>query len=195
MYGTTLKRAWLLILSILFIAFQQAAAQAGQLDPTFGNGGIVTTDFGDQSQSNNVATANAVTIQPNGQIVVCGGIPGNNGFPVPAVARYNTNGSLDSTFGTGGMVSIPSIEDVPFTAITLQSDGKIVAVGENFVARFLSTGVLDSTFGTGGIASLGNDFIGASPQGVVVQPNGSILVADRFSTPAIRSSEQIRARA
>ena len=48
------------------------------------------------------------------------------------------------------------------------------------MARFLSTGVLDSAFGTGGIVPLGNDFIGASPQGVVVQPNGSILVADRY---------------
>jgi uncharacterized delta-60 repeat protein len=180
MYRTTLNRASLLIFSILLAASQQAVAQAGRLDPTFGNGGIVTTDFGDQTGSSNVATANAVTIQPNGQILVCGGIPGNRDFPIPAVVRYNTNGSLDPSFGTSGIVSIPSIENVPFTAIALQSDGKIVAVGENFVARFLSTGILDSTFGTGGIVSLGNDFIGAAPQGVVVQPNGSILVADRY---------------
>jgi uncharacterized delta-60 repeat protein len=180
MYRTRLNRASLLIFSILLAASQQAVAQAGQLDPTFGNGGIVTTDFGIQTGASNVASANAVVIQPNGQIVVVGGIPGNRDFPVPAVARYNTNGSLDTSFGTSGIVSIPSIEDVPFTAVALQSDGKIVAVGENFVARFLSTGVLDSAFGTGGIVSLGNDFIGAPTQGVVVQPNGSILVADRY---------------
>ncbi len=96
------------------------------------------------------------------------------------MARYNTNGSLDTSFGTSGVTSIPSIEDVPFTAIALQSDGSIVATGVNIVVRFLSTGVLDSTFGTGGIASLGNDFIGAPTQGVVVQPDGKILVADRY---------------
>ncbi len=178
MYRTKLNRAWLLICSIVLIASQHAAAQAGSLDPTFGNGGIVTTDFGYQTQSSNLATANAVAIQPNGQILVAGGIPGSNDFAIPAVARYNTNGSLDTTFGTSGIVSIPSIEGVPLTAIALQSDSKIVAVGGNFVVRYLSTGVLDSTFGTGGIASLGDDFIGASPQGVAIQPNGSILVAD-----------------
>src|ERR1017187_6034230 len=134
MNSTTLNRASLLIVSILLIASQQAAAQASRLDPTFGTGGIVTTDFGDQTQSSNVATANAVTIQANGKIVVGGGVPSHTGFPVPAVARYNTNGSLDTTFGTGGMVSTPSIEDVPFTAITLQTDGKIVAVAGGFTA-------------------------------------------------------------
>jgi uncharacterized delta-60 repeat protein len=180
MYDSKLNRALLLIFSLTLLAAQHAPAQAGHLDPTFGNGGIVTTDFGDQSQTNNLATADAVIIQPNGQIVVGGGIPGNNDFPIPAVARYNTNGSLDTTFGTNGITSIPSIEDVPFMALALQSDGKIVAVGENFVVRFLSTGVLDSTFGTGGLASLGTDFIGTSPQGVAIQPDGNILVADRY---------------
>src|ERR1035438_9412730 len=179
MYGMTLNRASWLIVSILLIASQQAAAQAGHLDPTFGNGGIVTTDFGDQGNSNK-ASPNAVTIQPDGKIVVCGGVPSHTGFPVPAVARYNTNGSLDTTFGTSGMVSIPSIEDVPFTAITLQTDGAIVATGSNIVVRYLSTGVLDSRFGTGGIVSLGNDFPGEPTTGVLVQPDGKILVANRY---------------
>jgi uncharacterized delta-60 repeat protein len=180
MSRTTLNRASLLICSILLIASQQAAAQAGHLDPTFGNGGIVTTDFGDQQQTANMATANAVTIQPDGKIVVAGGVPGPHGFPAPAVARYNSNGSLDTSFGTSGVVSIPSIEAVPLMAVALQSDGSIVAVGVNIVVRFLSSGVLDSTFGTAGIASLGNDFIGAATQGVVIQPDGKILVADRY---------------
>jgi uncharacterized delta-60 repeat protein len=180
MSRTTLNRASLLIFSILLIASQQAAAQAGHLDPTFGNGGIVTTDFGDQQQTANMATANAVTIQPDGKIVVAGGIPGPHGFPAPAVARYNSNGSLDTSFGTSGVASIPSIEAVPLMAVALQSDGSMVAVGVNIVVRFLSTGVLDSTFGTAGIASLGNDFIGAATQGVVIQPDGKILVADRY---------------
>jgi uncharacterized delta-60 repeat protein len=179
MYATTLNRASLLIVSILLIASQQAAAQSGHLDPTFVNVGIVTTDFGDQGNSNK-ASPNAVTIQPDGKIVVCGGVPSHTGFPVPAVARYNTNGSLDTSFGTSGIVSIPSIEDVPLTAITLQTDGAIVATGSNIVVRYLSTGVLDSTFGTGGIVSLGNDFPGEPTTGVLVQPDGKILVANRY---------------
>ena len=90
MHVTKLNQALLLIFSISLIASQHAAAQAGSLDPTFGSGGIVTTDFGDQSRTSNLASADAVIIQPNGQIVVGGGIPGNNDFPIPAVARYNT---------------------------------------------------------------------------------------------------------
>src|ERR1019366_7376075 len=179
MYGMTLNRAVLLIFSILLIASQQAAAQAGHLDPTFGSGGIVTTDFGDQGNSNK-ASANAVTIQSNGKIVVGGGVPSHTGFPVPAVARYNTNGSLDTSFGTGGIVATPSIEDVPFTAITLQTDGKIVAVAGGFTAyvvRYTINGVLDSTFGTGGVVTL-NFINGPSASGVLVQPDGKILVAD-----------------
>ncbi len=178
MSATTLNRVALVIFPVLFIVSQQAAAQAGHLDPTFGNGGIVTTDFGIQTRSSDVASANAVTIQPDGKIVVGGGVPNQSGFPIPAVARYNTNGSLDTSFGTSGVATIPSIEDVTPTAITLQSDGKIVAAGENFVVRYLSTGVLDSTFGNGGIVTLSDEFIGSQTQGVVVQPDGKILVAD-----------------
>jgi uncharacterized delta-60 repeat protein len=180
MCGTMLNRSLLLIFSILLIASQQAAAQAGHLDPTFGNGGIVTTDFGDQTQSSNLATANAVAIQPDGKIVVCGGVPGSKGFAVPGVARYNTDGSLDTTFGTGGIVSTPSLEDSPLTSIALQSDGKIVTVAGGFTAfvlRYTTSGVLDSTFGTGGIVTL--SFInGPLASGVLVQTDGNILVAD-----------------
>jgi uncharacterized delta-60 repeat protein len=178
MHHITLHRAWLLIFSVLLIASQQAAAQAGKLDPTFGKGGIVTTDFGDQTRSNNLASANSVVIQPDGKIVVCGGAPGSQGFPVPAVARYHTNGALDTSFGTSGIATIPSIEDIPLTAIALQTDGKIVVSGSTFVARYSSKGVLDSTFGTAGIATLKDFFFGTTPTGLLVQPDGKILLAD-----------------
>ncbi len=183
MNSITLHRASLLTFSLLLIltASQQMAAQAGHLDPTFGNGGIVTTDFGDQQSASNVATANAVTIQPDGKIVVGGGVPSHTGFPVPAVARYNTNGSLDTSFGSSGIVTTPSVEDVPITAVTLQTDGKVVAVAGGFTAyviRYTSSGLLDSTFGTGGIVTL-NEINGPSASGVLVQPDGKILVADR----------------
>lgn len=178
MYQPTLHRASLLIVSVLLIASQQGAAQAGKLDPTFGKGGIVTTDFGDQSRSNNVASANSVVVQPDGKIVVCGGAPGSQGFPVPAVARYHTNGTLDASFGTSGIVTISSIENAPLSAIALQTDGKIVVSGSTFVARYSSKGVLDSSFGTGGIASLKDFFFGTTPTGLLVQPDGKILLAD-----------------
>ncbi|HUK73986.1 MAG TPA: delta-60 repeat domain-containing protein [Candidatus Bathyarchaeia archaeon] len=165
----------------MLIESRQAAAQAGQLDPTFGNGGIVTTDFGDQTGSNNAATGNAALIQPDGKIVVVGAVPGSNGFPVAAVLRYNTNGSLDTSFGSGGIVNTPSIEDEPFTSVALQADGKIVAVAGGFsafVARYTTAGALDSTFGTGGIVQLA-EINGTPACGVLIQPDGRILIADK----------------
>jgi uncharacterized delta-60 repeat protein len=181
MHGTMLHRTSLLILSmILVIVSQQAVAQAGHLDPTFGQGGIVTTDFGIQTQSGNTALANAAVVQPDGKIVVVGGVPSHTGFPIAAVARYNSNGSLDTTFGSSGVVSISTLEAIPFTSVTLQSDGKIVAVAGGFdasVVRFTAAGVLDSTFGTGGIVTL--DFNqGPSGSGVLVLSNGNILLAN-----------------
>ncbi len=175
------RRISLLILSIvLVIACRHAAAQAGHLDPTFGQNGIVTTDFGDQQQGSNAASANAAVVQSDGKIVVAGGIPGSRNFSVPAIIRYNSNGSLDTSFGSSGIVSIPSLEASPFTSLTLQSDGKIVAVAGGFdayVARFTPAGALDSSFGTGGIVSL--TFIdGLAGSGVVVLSNGNILIAD-----------------
>jgi len=181
MFRAKLKQIWPVVFCVLLIAAQQAAAQAGHLDPTFGNGGIVTTDFGVQTSSSNVATPNAVVIQSDGKIVVAGAIPGSNGFPIAAVARYNTNGSLDASFGSSGIVSTASIEDTPFTSVAVQSDGKIVAVAGGFtafVARYTSTGTLDSTFGTNGIVQL-SEINGPSPSGVAIQSNGDILVANR----------------
>jgi len=107
----------LLGFSTLLIATEQATAQAGRLDPTFGNGGIVTTDCGLQTGSSNAATANAAAIQSDGKIVVVGAAPGSNGFPIAAVARYNSNGSLDTSFGSSGIVTTSSIEDEPFTSV------------------------------------------------------------------------------
>jgi len=166
---------------LLFLLPYRAAAQAGRLDSTFGSGGIVTTDFGVQTGSANMATANAAVIQSDGKIVVAGAIPASNGFPVAALLRYNPNGSLDSSFGTGGIVSTPSIEDAAFTSVALQSDGKIVAVAGGFsanIARYTSTGALDTTFGTNGIVML-NFINGPMASGVAIQPDGKILIADK----------------
>jgi uncharacterized delta-60 repeat protein len=172
------QRVWLLILSIVLIASTQAAAQAGQLDPTFGQAGIATTDFGNQINSD-FATANAVTIQPDGKIVVCGGAPGTNGFPNATVARYNTDGSPDKGFGNSGVNTILGQLEI-LTAIALQTDGKIVATGGagEFVdvIRFNANGQLDSSFGSNGIASF--TALGTSTSGIVVQPDDKILVGN-----------------
>src|SRR4029453_13241345 len=73
----------------------------GTLDASFGIGGIVTTDFGGTS-----AAARAVAVQPDGKIVAAG-LAAINGVLDFALARYNPDGTLDASFGTGGTVTTP----------------------------------------------------------------------------------------
>src|SRR4051794_29544727 len=73
---------------------------AGDLDPTFGTGGLVTTDFNGSTQNKGQVAA----LQSDGKIIVVGSAPGDTGMAF-ALARYNANGSLDTTFGGGGQVT------------------------------------------------------------------------------------------
>jgi uncharacterized delta-60 repeat protein len=157
----------------------------GTLDASFGTGGRVTTDFGGPNDQ-----ARSVAVQPDGRIVVAGAAGGfiNRGFDF-AVARYNSNGTLDTSFGTSGKVTTDFAggNDVPTepSAIALQEDGKIVVVGYTLVddisdfalAGFNSDGTVDTSFGTNGKVT--TDFAGANdvPFSVAVQPDGNIVVA------------------
>jgi uncharacterized delta-60 repeat protein len=132
-------------------------AADGDLDPTFGVGGIVTTDFGTTFD-----VAEEVAVQPDGKIVVAGARFTSSGDF--AVARYNPDGSLDATFGLGGTVytDLNGGSSDTGRAMALQPDGKIVLAGQSVTAvspsdedfalvRYNSDGSLDTTFGTGGI--------------------------------------------
>ncbi len=121
------------------------------LDPTFGNGGKVITDF------NREDYANAVVLQPDGKLIVAGttGGPTTSDF---LIVRYNGDGSLDTSFGNGGKVLTDfGMQDYAH-AIAVQPDGKIVAAGvgegpsstNTVLARYNADGSLDSTFGIGG---------------------------------------------
>jgi len=155
---------------------------SGNLDVTFGVGGKVTTDF-----AGFIDEAFAVVLQPlDGKIVAAGGSGGNF-----ALARYNTNGSLDGGFGTGGKVTtdFATSSDTAF-ALALQADGKIVAAGraqepvsqgvdvQFAVARYDADGSLDTGFGTGGTVITG--FAAHSfdvGRNVAVQADGKLVVA------------------
>src|SRR6266550_6615523 len=101
----------------------------GTLDTTFGTGGKVRTDFPGLA-----AVASSVLIQPDGKIVVAGGA-----FPLFTflgdfkVVRYNPDGSLDSSFGEGGIVTTIFPEGSYASDVALQADGKIIAAGTVFV--------------------------------------------------------------
>jgi uncharacterized delta-60 repeat protein len=143
----------------------------GGLDATFGSGGKVTTAF-----ATSISSIQGVVIQPDGKIVAVGAADNNL-----ALARYNSNGSLDPAFGTGGQVTTTISDAGVFNDVALQPDGKIVAAGtvttfqdshERFlIARYNSDGSLDNTFGSGGTAI--TDFPGDSDRG-----NGLVITAD-----------------
>lgn len=150
---------------------------AGSLDATFGTGGLVTADVSPFRE------AYAAALQPDGKIVAAGtAYPGGYCCQF-ALARYNGDGSLDGSFGTGGVV-ITNIGGLPgASAVAIQSDGKIVVAGgagnpltQDFaLARYDTNGGLDATFGTGGVVTTdlgGTD--GASD--VVIRADGRILV-------------------
>lgn len=148
----------------------------GTLDQTFGNGGIATATVGSGSG------ANALAIQADGKIVV-----GGSTFDWPgsfALARFNTDGSLDQTFGDGGTV-ITNIGQAnnAIRALAIQGDGKIVAAGGNgdggaahnfAVVRYHPNGSLDGSFGVAGLASTSFGR-GGLAQGLAIQPDGKIV--------------------
>ena len=102
-------------------------ARDGDLDPTFGSGGQVTTDFHQSADA-----ANAIALQIDGKLVVGGSTFRNNDSSGEdfALARYNPDGTLDRTFGKEGKVStdFPDLA-AEISAIAIQPDGRILAAG------------------------------------------------------------------
>ena len=145
------------------------------LDSGFGNGGRVVTDI-----SGGHDEARALAIQPDGRIVAAG-VTGTGSSQDFALARYNTDGSLDRTFGVGGTVitDVSRGSDVVW-AVAIQVDGKIVAAGaasgDFALARYTADGTLDTQFGHGGITI--TDFGGDDQaNALALQRDGRIVVA------------------
>jgi uncharacterized delta-60 repeat protein len=156
----------------------------GTLDNTFGTGGIVTSMISAGSDG-----IRAIRLQPDGKIVAAGYSSNgtNNDF---AVARYNTNGTFDNSFGTNGVLTFPlgSNHDIAHS-LALQADGKIVLAGnarngtiwETGMARVNANGTLDNTFGTGGIIIIPIGSSNAQLTAVQVQFNGKIVVGGYYN--------------
>lgn len=152
----------------------------GVLDPTFGTLGTVTTPIG---TANDVGQC--VVQQSDGKLVVVG-YTSNGSDNDFAIVRYNTDGSLDPTFGTGGIVTttvFPGSFDQAHS-VAIQSDGKLVVVGytqsglntDFAIIRYDQNGGLDLTFQTSGIVT--TDFTTGTDEArtVVIQPDGKIVV-------------------
>jgi uncharacterized delta-60 repeat protein/uncharacterized repeat protein (TIGR02543 family) len=173
-----------------------AFASAGALDPSFNALGILPGTVNTSPGSSVFYAATAIAVQPDGKIVTAGGCYNNPQLmgiygpcpPTPVVLiRYNQDGSLDTSFGGGGIVISgfgSSIYQVPF-ALGIQSNGFIVIAGtmntgtqDAFaLARYDTHGTLDPNFGVGGIVTTqvgsNNDQINS----LAIQPDGKIVAA------------------
>ncbi|HLJ07018.1 MAG TPA: hypothetical protein VKX24_00655, partial [Acidimicrobiia bacterium] len=132
-----------------------AAPSGGSLDPSFGNGGIVTTPEG---QSPSAAFADGVTSVSGGETVAVGVATGTNGTGVFTLARYRSDGSLDPSFGNGGIVTTDfglGGDDLA-AAVATEPNGNLVVVGQAAdsgdtdyswaVAEYRANGSLDQSF-------------------------------------------------
>jgi uncharacterized delta-60 repeat protein len=152
-------------------------ANPGDLDTSFGSGGKKTINFG------GIDDPRVVLVQPNGRIVVAGGGAAASSF---CVVRLRTNGTLDTTFGSGGKKVIDfGGEDESVFGAALQADGKIVLAGDSHfkvaVARLKPNGALDASFEGDGKKVFSWGALSRA-QAVVVAPNGKVLLAG-FSGP------------
>ena len=159
-----------------------AWAQSGALDTTFSGDGIVTTDF-----SRKVDLVQGVAVQADGKVVAVGWVTVNRAYRF-GLARYNDDGSLDTTFGTAGKVTTAfnGFQDMA-SAVAIQSDGKIVVAGTSDVngnpdyrfalARYNPDGTLDGDFGAGGKTTTALSGRYSSAHAIAIQPDSKIVVA------------------
>lgn len=147
----------------------------GSFDTTFDGDGLVFTDFAASSNDQ----ARTVAIQPDGKIVVAGTAGTTTDF---GVARYNPDGSLDTTFDTDGRVTVNFGSSDNGNAVALQTDGKILVAGETFanqdyaLCRLNPNGSLDTTFNTDGLVTT-DIFAADRANAVSILPDGKILAA------------------
>ncbi|MGH8994334.1 MAG: delta-60 repeat domain-containing protein [Acidimicrobiia bacterium] len=155
----------------------------GSLDTTgFGVGGRVLTDFPtgvpDQLQ--------ALALQPDGKIVAAGSTEPL--ATIVALARYNTNGTLDASFGSGGLVTTPPPAGGENAYdVVVQPDGRIVVAGESgsgdfVLLRYLSNGSLDASFGVAGRVTTDFGTTSDSARALVRQPDGKLIAGGTAGT-------------
>ena len=167
---------------------------AGQLDSSFGQDGVVAASLG-------IFSAEAMAMQADGKIVVTGSFrqPGSTYQTDFGVARYNSDGSLDGTFGTGGIaVTDVGGQEEKAHAIAIQADGRIVVAGETSlvldqspadmaIVRYNADGTLDESFAEAGKRIVDFNGLGDVAYSVGVTAAGKIVAAGSAGTVLART--------
>jgi uncharacterized delta-60 repeat protein len=166
----------------------------GEIDSTFGKNGITSTHIG---LYYNIAYS--IAIQKDEKIILAGEA-NDSIFSDFTLVRYNSDGSLDNSFGIGGIVRIALSETYDYArSVVLQSDEKIVVSGtaqnglsnENIaLVRYTTEGSLDSTFGSNGVVI--TDISIEFANSVVLQPDNKIIVAGSYTSSTIYDFASLR---
>jgi uncharacterized delta-60 repeat protein len=171
-----------------------AVAAPGDLDPTFGSGGLVSLNLGDQP-----SPEHSIIQQADGRLVLASTIHDNTSpsYSQLVLARLDADGTLDATFGSSGIV-IGEGSNEYAEAVIQQGDGKLVVGGSAWspqhaedvaLWRFDSGGMADASFGEGGLARLDlGGWEGAS--GLVQQADGKLVIAGFTETASPDSSNR-----
>ncbi len=176
-------------------------SQSGYLDHTFNNTGFNLSISADYP----MLIAYDMLVQPDQKsVVVCEGFTSSGRDLV--VVRYNVDGSLDESFGTGGFVSYDQqgmVERV--TSVALQSDGKLIAGGNMYISegdinptkwfavRFLQDGTLDTSYGVSGAALIGSaEFVPLKTYDSAVQSDDKLLLVGETNTTGYDRGTTVR---
>jgi uncharacterized delta-60 repeat protein len=206
-YDRTTLLGTLAVLATSVVVTPALAAQSGQLDTSFGSGGIAEIQI-----PGGVSTVAKVLEQSNGDILFATASATASTTPVSTaqIGRLLSNGTLDTSFGTSGLAALAD-DGMSVTQVDmqLQSNGDILVLGfveqiigsaeeahpkfqrHGLLARFTTSGTLDTSFGSGGIVALtalGNTASTDTPTALLVQSNGLILVGDTVSTSSSSST-------
>ncbi|MEP6684218.1 MAG: T9SS type A sorting domain-containing protein [Parafilimonas sp.] len=166
-------KTFYLLITITLLLNSQSFSQAGTLDYSFGDSGIIYNKI--------LGTVNASALQKDGKILY-GGASGI--YPYYYVARHNADGSLDNSFGKNGIANIKELNEL--TGLKILDDGRIITggnggIGDAAAAMFKPNGTLDSSFGSNGSSIIDyceSDYINT----MGVQPDGKILLAGSCNT-------------
>ncbi len=164
----------------------------GTLDSSFGNQGVITTTLDSQS---NRSIAYAVALQSDGKIVLAGYDDRDNDRAV--LARYHSDGTLDTTFGTMGIITETFGTGARYWALVIQPDGKILTAGESIgkgmlIARYHSDGTLDTNFANNGVFTMDEyGYPGQTISDIALFEDGKIVAAGGEGEPGFFAQQMV----
>jgi uncharacterized delta-60 repeat protein len=191
-----MRTSLLCIFALMALVSAILQAQPGTLDTSFGVNGLVTTVVVDNERNDNLT---AVQVQPDGRIVVAGYVLYPDFMSRPVLIRYLPDGTLDGSFGSGGIVHPTSGSSIQLYDLRILPDGKLLVCGaisptsstqqqDCYIARYNTDGTLDASFGNGGSVvqalSTGTDYI----LRIVVLPDGRYQALGRSGSGSAGTS-------